>query len=92
MAGFIFTRQASPGKWGVATYALKKTDSDQAHRGHRGHKIEKEKSAMSDAPYGPDAQRPGTRHGTEAPKPMPEEPAIELQPDTNEPRRFRARI
>jgi hypothetical protein len=92
MAGFIFTRQAPPGKWGVATYALKKTDSDQEHRGHRGHRIEKEKSAMSDAPYGPDANGRDTRHGTEAPKPMPEEPPIELQPDTNEPRRFRARI
>jgi hypothetical protein len=33
------------GKWGVATYALKKTDTDQEHRGHRG----------PDAPYGPDA-------------------------------------
>jgi hypothetical protein len=92
MAGFIFTRQAPPGKWGVATYALKKTDSDQEHRGHRGHRIEKEKSAMSVAPYGPDANGRDTRHGIEAPKPMPEEPAIELQPNRNEPRRFRARI
>jgi hypothetical protein len=27
MAGFIFTRQAPAGKWGAATYALKKTES-----------------------------------------------------------------
>jgi hypothetical protein len=29
VAGFIFTRQAPAGKWGVATYALKKTDTDR---------------------------------------------------------------
>jgi hypothetical protein len=27
LAGFVFTRQAPAGKWGAATYALKKTDS-----------------------------------------------------------------
>jgi hypothetical protein len=27
IAGFVFTRQAPAGKWGAATYALKKTDS-----------------------------------------------------------------
>jgi hypothetical protein len=34
MVGFVLTRQAAPGKWGVATYALKKTDD--GHRDHRG--------------------------------------------------------
>jgi hypothetical protein len=27
IAGFVFTRQAPAGKWGAATYALKRTDS-----------------------------------------------------------------
>ena len=36
MAGFVFTRQAPAGKWGVTTYALKKTGED--HRDHRGHR------------------------------------------------------
>jgi hypothetical protein len=27
LAGFVFTRQAPAGKWGAATYALKKTES-----------------------------------------------------------------
>jgi hypothetical protein len=39
MAGFVLTRQASTGKWGKATYALKKTAEDGDHRGHRGHRV-----------------------------------------------------
>lgn len=35
LAGFVLTRQAPVGKWGVATYALKKTGPD--HRGDGGH-------------------------------------------------------
>ena len=38
MAGFVFTRQAPAGKWGAATYALKKTAEDGDHREHRGHR------------------------------------------------------
>jgi hypothetical protein len=38
MAGFVMTRQASPGKWGAATYALQKTGTTEEHRGHRGHR------------------------------------------------------
>ena len=37
MAGFVLTRQESPGKWGVATYALRKTSGNNEHRGHGGH-------------------------------------------------------
>jgi hypothetical protein len=37
MAGFVLTRQESPGKWGVATYALRRTSGYGEHRGHRGH-------------------------------------------------------
>ena len=37
MAGFALTRQASPGKWGQATYALERSDEGEPHRGHGGH-------------------------------------------------------
>jgi hypothetical protein len=37
MAGFVLTRQAPAGKWGVATYALRKTDAPR----------------VTDAPYAP---------------------------------------
>lgn len=37
MAGFVLTRQAAPGKWGKATYALKETHGPD-HRGHRGYR------------------------------------------------------
>ena len=40
IAGFVLTRQAAIGKWGKATYALKKTAEDGDHRGHRGHQGE----------------------------------------------------
>lgn len=52
MAGFVLTRQASPGKWGAATYALKQTDQS-AHRAHRGDEVQGD---FSDDPYGPDAE------------------------------------
>jgi hypothetical protein len=50
MVGFVLTRQAAPGKWGVATYALKKTDD-----GHRDHRGRQAKTDISDDPYGPNA-------------------------------------
>jgi len=40
MGGFVFTRQAPAGKWGAATYALKRTVADDEHRGHRGNETE----------------------------------------------------
>jgi hypothetical protein len=54
MAGFVFTRQASAGKWGAATYALKKTTGEEGHRDHRGHKEERPPEFV-DAPYAPHA-------------------------------------
>jgi hypothetical protein len=36
VASFAFTRQAPAGKWGAATYALKKTGTAEEHRDHRG--------------------------------------------------------
>jgi hypothetical protein len=56
IAGFIFTRQVPVGKWGAATYALKKTAGEDAHRDHRGH----ETPGFADPPYGPYAD--GNHH------------------------------
>ena len=50
MAGFVFTRQAPAGKWGAATYALKRTAGEEGHRDHRGHKEERPPE-FADAPY-----------------------------------------
>jgi hypothetical protein len=58
MAGFFFTRQAPVGKWGAATYALKKA-GEEAHRDHRGH-MEERPPEFADAPYAPYAD--GNRH------------------------------
>ena len=54
MAGFVFTRQTAPGKWGVSTYALNRTASN--HRDHWGHR-----GITSDAPDAPhgDGERSG---------------------------------
>src|SRR5262249_33509933 len=37
IAGLVLSRQAAIGKWGVATYQLKKAENDggEVHRGHR---------------------------------------------------------
>ena len=51
LAGFVLTRQASTGKWGAATYALKRTDEPEIHRDHRAHE-----PSGTDAPDGPYAQ------------------------------------
>jgi hypothetical protein len=55
LAGFVLTRQASSGKWGAATYALKKTGEAEQHRDHRGHRANGEPQDRTDAPYAPDA-------------------------------------
>jgi hypothetical protein len=66
MAGFVLTRQAPAGKWGVATYGLKKTDTGEDHRGHRGHKT-------NDAPYAPyaDSRPSDNAYATVPSLPMP---------------------
>jgi hypothetical protein len=60
MAGFVLTRQTPAGRWGVATYALKKT-GEEGHRGYRGHK--------TDDPDDPDdeAEHDCNGHAFEAP-------------------------
>jgi hypothetical protein len=49
MAGFVLTRQSAPGRWGVATYALKET----AHGDHRDHRQHRDMDGADDphAPY-----------------------------------------
>ena len=40
IAGFVLTRQEPVGRWGKATYALKRTFEDRDHRGHRAHQAQ----------------------------------------------------
>jgi hypothetical protein len=90
MAGFVLTRQAPPGKWGVATYALTKTGGGKDHRDHRGHRAEDQPHSGSDAPYAPyaDDGRGGNGHAAEAPNapmaPMP--PTHSATPSQSAPR------
>ncbi|MFP6888821.1 MAG: hypothetical protein VCF07_03545, partial [Nitrospinota bacterium] len=65
-AGFVLTRQASAGKWGAATYALKKTVGPDKHRGHRGHMTGKPPQISPDAP---NADGTGSDYGPTAPMP-----------------------
>jgi hypothetical protein len=70
MAGFVVTRQASAGKWGVATYALKKTNGDAKHRDHRGHGGERTgQPDGSYAPYAPNADRGANGHDKQTDNP-----------------------
>jgi hypothetical protein len=63
LAGFVLTRQAPPGRWGAATYALKKTGEAEGHRDHRGHRANGEAQVRTDAPYAPDADGPCIANG-----------------------------
>jgi hypothetical protein len=54
MAGFVLTRQTPAGRWGVATYALKKT-GEETHRGYGGHE--------TDGPDEPCAEAEGRSNG-----------------------------
>jgi hypothetical protein len=49
MASFVLLRQAPAGKWGKATYALKKTTEDGDHRAHRGYRGESQPFDQYDA-------------------------------------------
>jgi hypothetical protein len=53
MAGFVLTRQAPAGKWGAATYALKRTVAAKEHRDHGGHGVEERPPACVQAPNAP---------------------------------------
>jgi hypothetical protein len=49
MAGFMLTRQAAVGTWGTATYALKRMEEAEPHRGHRGHGPDKDSPTPASA-------------------------------------------
>jgi hypothetical protein len=80
-AGFVLTRQPPAGKWGAATYALKKAGGEDKHRDHRGHGAEGYSRNDFDAPDAPYAEggRGGNGRASEAPKsamaPMPPMPS-----------------
>ena len=84
MAGFVLTRQAPVGTWGVATYALQKTSMAEEQWGHRGHQAEK---LLPDAPYADRA--PGANGLGETPArapmapmpPMPSHDAPRSEPE-----------
>jgi hypothetical protein len=79
-AGFVLTRQPPAGKWGAATYALKKTGGDEDHRDDRGDRAEEYPRNDFDAPDAPyaDGSRGGNGRASETPKsampPMPPTP------------------
>jgi hypothetical protein len=56
IAGFVLTRQQPIGKWGKATYALKKTAEDGDHRGHRGHRGESQAHEHANGANGHEAE------------------------------------
>jgi hypothetical protein len=53
IAGFQLTRQASAGKWGSATYALREAGTGPDHRDHRGHRAADQSQDHTDGPYDP---------------------------------------
>ena len=74
IAGFVLTRQEAIGRWGKATYALKKTSADGDHRGHRGHRDPSQSHdangsnhAGSDGPMTPMTPMPSAAQPQEAP-------------------------
>jgi hypothetical protein len=63
--GFVLTRQAPAGKWGVATYALRSMAETPEHRGHRGHPTPNKghrHTEAPDAPYADGAGEPDKIH------------------------------
>jgi hypothetical protein len=100
IAGFLLTRQAAAGKWGVATYALLTTEDEKAHRGHRGDKAKDQPSPSSDAPYATHANiesgaingRAGAEGPTQLPKTKPPTEVPDPPTGPNSGNRWRARI
>jgi hypothetical protein len=90
MAGFVLTRQAPAGKWGVATYALVPTGGPEGHRDHRGHSAEESPRTRPEAPYAPYADGTGDTNSNDeraddGPKPpMPPMPSATPQQSTPE--------
>jgi hypothetical protein len=74
IAGFVLTRQEAIGRWGKATYALKKTVEGGDHRGHRGHRDPSQghdangsNHAGSEGPMTPMTPMPSAAQQQEAP-------------------------
>jgi hypothetical protein len=67
-AGWMLTRQAPIGKWGTATYALKKTGTNTARSNYRGPGAEGQPFSKSDDPDAPYAagRRSGNEHASES--------------------------
>lgn len=62
IGGLVLERQASVGKWGAATYAIKNPiDEDRGHRGHNAPGQGSNATEPSDAPYAPYAKG---KHGS----------------------------
>lgn len=66
MAGFVLVRQPSAGKWGAATYALKKTNGQNGHGEHRGHRGYRAAAQQFDGANAPCAPYANTGHGAGA--------------------------
>lgn len=99
-AGFVLTRQAPAGKWGAATYALRRPDVTE-HRDHRGHQPAQRDLTQRDAPYGPYANigPGGSMHevaASAAPMapapPVPEVAQLRVAQELNSSSRWKARI
>jgi hypothetical protein len=69
MAGFALSRQASPGKWGAATYALQNLSETEEHRGHGGHRADNTAASASSGTS--DADGPSTLAPMPPMPPMP---------------------
>ena len=97
-AGFVLTRQPAAGRWGTATYALKRTGAREQHRDHRGHEDIAQPVHPTDAPYAPDGNGgPGERveaSETKNASMPPTPPATPQQPtpSKNGRQRWRGRI
>jgi hypothetical protein len=72
IASLVLTRQASAGKWGVTTYAMKFVEGPGEHRDHRGHR------SGSNGPGGASAQPSAGEVGqvTDCIDPMPPMPPM----------------
>jgi hypothetical protein len=87
MAGFVLTRQEAIGKWGKATYALKRTSQDGNHRGHGGHRGE------SQAPNGANEHADERSDDAMTPMtPMPSAAAQQTVAEKHEPLVWRGRL
>jgi hypothetical protein len=96
MAGFVFTRQAPAGKWGAATYALKRTAGEEGHRDHRGHRVEERPTEPADAPDADGSRNSEAADCPGAPMPpmppMPSPAPVKSVPGQNGAAGWRARL